>query len=1144
MSETHPVSLDSTGGDPALAELVDRVTDTLLAGQDVDPSELVAAVPQHAARIRSMLPALRALADLRGERSSGAVGSMPGGTDRAELFMKHGAAGDLDTPRPVELPGLEDFRVVREIGRGGMGVVYEAQQLSLRRRVALKILPWSTMPDQRRVHRFEREARAVARLRHPHIVTIYEVGTCALGPYYAMEYIEGNDLATVARRQAMSPKAAAACIRDIARAVQAAHDAGVLHRDLKPANILVDSEGTPHVTDFGLSKEVDGGDSQATATGAVLGTPSYMPQEQALGRTGDIGPHSDVYSLGATLYELLTGRPPFRAETAALTLQQVIHNDPPSPRLVSPGVPRDLETICLKCLSKETGRRYATAAALAQDLEAFLEGRSIKARPVGSAERAWRWCRRKPAAASAIALGAVLTIAVAWFGLRLQEARSETQAKDQIAIAEKRLRLLNEVREWRVAGSPGWTWRTLANLREVLALGGGDDLELSDLRSEVAACLGTFDLREHSVHCQDESAYCVAFAPDSRHLAVGQWRTEGLNPANVWLVDVTTGSSRNLRFAPGAEWYERTDRPDGARVLAFDGHRLYVGTRSGWVHCWDTANDAPAPAMSWWAHTEEIYALLPLEDGHALITDSKDCKIKRWQIAGEGKIGATLQAQWPKPANPNDGEDHGLTLSRDGKELLVSATPVSWLDARTLRPLREGPKGVAFNHPVSSADGSFVWGFSNTDDIASFDSQTGVRRDILVPSHLRQGDRGDFVRSSPDGSVLVTRGNDRELKFWDAANGQRLGVVTIDSGQVYPALSPDGRLLAVTLERGVKVFELRSLDESHVSYSIAHQSRPILAMSISPERPTIVCVAPTESEPPGWLRSAAVSVWNAGDGAHQHRWPCEIGRDASLAFHPRGSTAVIASSLPDAVAGVGFPKYRLDLSPPAFRQEGGFQNAHALKFAPDGQLLWHLDCYCPNHVVVNHTWPQFAEMFSFDNRQAEERFGTQALLCLDVGKRFAVAGANSHHLLLFSLETNDPAPRWKSLTTKVLSVALAPDESWLAAGLADGRIEVLSLPNLDSLATVYAHDHTVQSLVFAPDGILVSGSEDRTIRLWQRSGRGLQPLLVLRHPSPVRTVCLGPSGTHLAVLGKDDRGVRVWRLADLTRALGDMGIAW
>jgi hypothetical protein len=302
------------------------------------------------------------------------------------------------------LPSFGDFELLQEIARGGMGVVYRTRQISLGRIVALKMILTGRLASAADVQRFRNEAEAAALMDHPGIVPIYDVGEHRGQPWFSMKLIEGGSLAERMPRFAGDPRAAARFMTAAARAVQYAHARGVLHRDLKPANILIDENDQPLVTDFGLAKRVEG-DAGLTQSGAIVGTPSYMAPEQALGKRGGLTTAADVYSLGAILYEMLTGRPPFQADNPLETLLQLRERSPLPPRSLNPKIDRDLEMICLKCLEKEPSRRYASAAALAEDLQRLLDGAPVAVRPVGIVERCRRWCRRNPSIA-------VLTAAV------------------------------------------------------------------------------------------------------------------------------------------------------------------------------------------------------------------------------------------------------------------------------------------------------------------------------------------------------------------------------------------------------------------------------------------------------------------------------------------------------------------------------------------------------------------------------------------------------------------------------------------------------------------------------------------------------------------------------------------------------------
>jgi serine/threonine protein kinase len=340
------------------------------------------------------------------------------------------------------LPGLTqpaDYEIIHILGRGGMGVVYKARHGRLRRFVALKMFEPGRIPSEREVLRFRTEAETVARLQHPNIVQIFEIGERDGLPFLALELVEGGTLADRLQRLPFAPRAAAELLETLARAVHHAHKQGIIHRDLKPANVLFASDGTAKLTDFGLAKVLEDADGlrDATRTGEPIGTPRYMSPEQAAGQNDHIGPATDVYALGTLLYECLTGQVPFVSAGVIETLNRIRFDDPVSPWRLQPSIPRDLATICLNCLHKEPTRRYASANALADDLRRFLNGEPIMARPTPVWEKGWKWCRRRPTHAALVAVSVLLLVA----GITAAGIRHRMEEK-RIATARERVETL------------------------------------------------------------------------------------------------------------------------------------------------------------------------------------------------------------------------------------------------------------------------------------------------------------------------------------------------------------------------------------------------------------------------------------------------------------------------------------------------------------------------------------------------------------------------------------------------------------------------------------------------------------------------------------------------------------------------------
>jgi len=457
-------------------------------------SDAATGLPSRSRRAVRFEPASEFLHHLKQELR--AIDSDTGGATRTAASEPERPSGESTCP------AVNGYEVTRVLGRGGMAVVYQARHLKLRRSVALKMIRAGSQADPQDVARFRTEAEAVARLRHPNIVQIYEIGQHEGKPYLALEYVEGGNLRQKLDGTPLHPRQAAALVEIAARAVEHAHQRGVAHRDLTPGNLLLTADGTPKVTDFGLAKLLTGDGPAHTQTGMILGTPSYMAPEQVSGRSSETGPATDVYALGTILYECLTGRPPFKADTPVETLLQVQSMEVVPPTRLLPKVPRDLETICLKCLEKEPRKRYPSAGELAEDLRRFLADEPIRARRASAVERAWRWCRRNRAVASLagsvallLLLGAAGTSVIA---VRLEAQRNKLQKAERERTEELIRSNVVAARAGRGTGEEGQSFKGLELIQRALTLQGSDNLspaQLLEFRNEAIACLATPDLR-------------------------------------------------------------------------------------------------------------------------------------------------------------------------------------------------------------------------------------------------------------------------------------------------------------------------------------------------------------------------------------------------------------------------------------------------------------------------------------------------------------------------------------------------------------------------------------------------------------------------------------------------------------------------
>jgi len=445
-----------------------------------------------------------------------------------------------------------DYKLLEEIARGGMGVVYKAMQVSLSRLVAVKMILPSASTCKEYIRRFRTESSAAANLQHPNIVAVHEVGTHEGQNFIVMDFVHGPNLARMVGHLPLRARQAAGYLRTVAEAIHYAHDQGILHRDLKPSNVLIDNRDQPRVTDFGLAKRLDG-ESDLTLSGQVLGSPNFMSPEQAAGVRGKVSRRTDVYGLGAILYHTLTARPPFQADSLAEMLRQVIYSDPVSPRLLNASVPRDLETITMKCLEKDPSRRYPTAQALADELARFLAGEPILARPLGPAGKAWRWCQRKPALAGAFATSVLAMALAASFAYQTRSLNRQRLAERRQAAMEK---------AW-IAVWGGDLDRVEPAIHDA-ELAGMSVMELHMLRGHLAAHRGAYD---QAVEHLDQA---VRLAPESvsarallaiAYARLGKWEQAAAILKSASLYPMKTPDDYLFKALAESDW-------DPARGLA------------------------------------------------------------------------------------------------------------------------------------------------------------------------------------------------------------------------------------------------------------------------------------------------------------------------------------------------------------------------------------------------------------------------------------------------------------------------------------------------------------------------------------------------------------------------------------------------
>jgi len=780
----------------------------------------------------------------------GAETGTPESPDRT-LTQSPSDAGSAASKSRLDV-AITGYETLAELGRGGMGVVFKARQLKLNRIVALKMILSAARGHD--ATRFLIEAEAVAAVKHPNVVQVFEYGESDGQPFLAMEFLEGGSLAArLGTAGQFEPRVAAAVVAKIARGVQAAHDAGVVHRDLKPGNVLLDAAGEPKVTDFGLAKRVGGAD--LTATQAVMGTPAYMSPEQARGETKFVGPGADIYALGVILYECLTGTVPFRGEDSWSVVRQVIERDPDPLRSRTPGVPRDLELICLKCLAKSPRDRYPTAANLADDLDRFLNREPVSVRPAGVPERAVKWVRRNPSAARLLSVSAVAAVVISGLALKYHWDIREADEREQLsaaraAVADEQtrraemeraasaraasdrdfIRLLTQARNRRLAARSGWTWAAREDLTQAVALPHDVALD-AELRDEWVATMVAPDAREVAPGAdrwrlpeRTEDGHQLAANPTRPQLAVTLFGYPGglEFQLSVQLLDTRDGSTVASLKAP-VDVFNRN--PGGYKEspagLAFspDGKWLVMSARSGKLHRWDVSGSTPGAVASWpgRGHGGAV-AFSP--DGRTMYTRGGPW-LQVWDTGTWKEIAARDLGGDPASITPVPTADR-LVVTMRGK--------VSFLDPHDLSDLSPmlvpGDAGV-----VVAADGRTGL-LADGRRVGALDlfSRTGMG---LLDFQPAPGTGRPLPGVSPDGRfAVVTQPEVRGVGLYDLGNGRRVCQLTIPDRDGSPpfAFSPDGGTLYVGGRNRVRVFQL-----SAGGRTAALRPSPIARIGTSPD---------------------------------------------------------------------------------------------------------------------------------------------------------------------------------------------------------------------------------------------------------------------------------------------------------------------
>lgn len=986
---------------------------------------------------------------------------------------------------------LDDYEIIGELGRGGMGVVYRAWQKSLRRTIALKMLLGSRFTDFQTRLRFKSEAEAIAQLQHPHIVQIFQIGEADGQPFFTLEYVDGGSLDELTGKP-LPLDDSTDWLETLARTLHYAHQHGIVHRDLKPDNVLLGSDGQLKITDFGVAKLLEGSDIQ-TASGLIIGTAEYMAPEQADAKR-DVGPAADIYSLGAILYTLLTGRPPFQAESVLETLEHVKFHEPVSPRQLRPGLSRDLETICLKCLQKDPRNRYASAEALADDLRRFRTGLPILARPTGFGVRLWRWTKRNRTVAfltGAVAILLILVAAGALWEMRAAQDRAEmeTQAREEleqqlyltyIALAGRECSANNMRRVDQLLAAcrtdlRGWEWHYLSRRRhlrdERLAsprgtriqgvafspdgrllavtspgLSHGDSPQKNVLRTTPPTPEGRItiwnletrqELQTLSGH-GDLTVWSVAFSPDGKQLVSGG------SDGNVWLWNLSTGTPKHV-----LRGHDRT-----VRSVAYspDGIRVGSASEDGTVKIWNTANGEIERTLRGHASPARGVAFSP--DGTALASTSNDKTVKLWRVETGEEIFELVGHQTPV---------RGLAFSPDGRRLATTGGTVK------------------------------LWNTVNGQEIASL---VGHSDEIIT------------VAFSPDGERLASGGSDRTIRIWNADSGQETLTLRGHADTIFSVnFSPDGRRLASGGWGGrVIIWDANPIGSNPSQASqtiIGHAGDSIYRVACHPEGRQFATSGADRT----------VKIWERDTGRVLHTLPGIVQPVASLMFSPDGRYLVTL----DGAGNADFWDVSRGTKRRSLKAHSNWGTSVA--FSPNGEYL-ATACRSGEAKVWNVATGETI-------LRVQGRSGWVSSVAIAKDNRQLATANDDGTVQIWDLATGKERMTLGRNALAVTAIAFSPDLRHLAASSRDETIKIWELETKESVIVLEGHTDRVHDMCYSADGqYIASASGDETVRIWEaKTG---QELAVLRgHTGIVNSIQFNPVGECL-ISGSRDGTIRIW----------------
>ena len=1075
--------------------------------------------------------------------------SMPEGLCAKCLFTSLLEAPSPDERAPVVSASARRFagyELLEVIARGGMGVVWKARHTQLNRIVALKLISVGDAGTPDFVERFQTEAEAAASLDHPNIVPVYEFGESEGQRFLAMKFVEGGTLAGKvgsggSERSARSlnadslitdysPLQAAALLATIAHAVHYAHQRGVLHRDIKPGNILLDAAGQPHLTDFGLAKLIEK-DTTVTKTLAVLGTPSFMSPEQAAGRTRDITTAADVYGLGAVLYDLLTGEPPFAGGTTLDTIRQVMEREPKRPSLLNPAVDRDLETICLKCLEKESGRRYGSAEALADDLERWERHEPILARPAGALELIAKWVRRHRTRAALLAtvLLAILGVAVVSTVMSVRVSSARRLIAEQAEERRRELVQLNVATGNRLA-EEGDPFAALKSFAEAAHFDAQEPERLAMHRLRFALTLAHLPQLER-IWPHTGAVTRAGFSSDGRRVVTAAGRT-----ALVW--DAISGEAMTPPLAQ-------------AEALAWAGFSpddRFVATRtgSGSAQVWSAETGAPVAGpfpvtrLGYWRNALAPALAFSAEDNSLLLPGNRSAVLR--SLVNDTTEALTVEC--PQRVNhaffSPDGSEFAIAVE-GGAHICAAASGEIVRRLQVERPCRNG---------AWSADGSTLALADDLFRVHLLDAQTGVP----VGPPLRHDDMVLGCQFSPDSARLLTWSYDNTARLWNARDGRPLAAPLRHQGPVRAAtFSPQGQRIATASADGAARLWDAATGES--LGRVLRHGRPVLDVAFAPDGERMLTAS----------ADGQARLWRISTNGHA-RWTWPHGSPTeSAVFSPDGAQVAVVGLREEARVwevssgtktgpSLAHPKRALDvawldyarvittcadgqvrvweitsgkvLSAMPLPQEVG--DSLQGRLLPDGHrfvtcwakrppVVWDVESGQPLHQLGEQAWLNFG--FSRDGGYlVTVRVGAAQVWATKTGAKVG--------------------PELK-VASSVAEAAVSEDGRRVATTAGDFSATVWDVSTGRRLAGPLRHVAAIRHLAFTPDGrVLATASDDRTLRLWDAdAGEALG--LPLAHGSRVLRISVRADGRAFATACSDGQA-RVWEIPPNTDSPGQM----